>query len=424
MKRERKGALCMLLCAALLAGCAGTAGQEGAESASASEPAQTLEGTVLDITDESLIVRTSSGQEYVLKLDGDEVPPEAEILTGAHVTVTYDGVLSGIGKNVDVLRVEASEAETVEDASTASTVDGWVTKESGDTVTLCAASGTEYTFSIAQAARRLDGRLTEGDWVRVTFDGDAGDVQNTRVREIAHAERTQDCYWLRAEVRRYDPDEDVLTVRTMAREERTMDLAHTQVEMAEPFEPGQDVDIAFFWGAGEEDGVREIRPVRVVDAGARDTEFYAVVEAYDEDSGALLLHMADGRVLDTWITQKLEPKDGLDKNDGVWVRYTGWFEGADLSTMKITNAETQDKGLDNESSAAGAVRAISEDGFTLACTDGRTLRFTQLAAAQSLPESIAVGDDVRVYYTGWTGSEDDAEDTQHAEAAHVTRILR
>ena len=98
MKRERKGALCMLLCAALLAGCAGTAGQEGAESASASEPAQTLEGTVLDITDESLIVRTSSGQEYVLKLDGDEVPPEAEILTGAHVTVTYDGVLSGIGK--------------------------------------------------------------------------------------------------------------------------------------------------------------------------------------------------------------------------------------------------------------------------------------------------------------------------------------
>ena len=325
---------------------------------------------------------------------------------------------------MNVLRVEASEAEAVEDASTASTVDGWVTKESGDTVTLCAASGTEYTFSIAQAARRLNGRLTEGDWVRVTFDGDDGDVQNTRVREIAHAERTQDCYWLRAEVRRYDPDEDVLTVRTMAREERTMNLAHTQVEMAEPFEPGQDVDIAFFWARARRMACARSSPCAWWTPARATRSSTLWWRRTTRTAARCCCTWPSGRVAGTRGSRRSSSEDGLDKNDGVWVRYTGWLEGADLSTMKITNVETQDKGLDNESSAAGAVRAISEDGFTLACTDGRTLRFTQLAAAQSLPESIAVGDDVRVYYTGWTGSEDDAEDTQHAEAAHVTRILR
>ena len=100
--------------------------------------------------------------------------------------------------------------------------------------------------------------------------------------------------------------------------------------------------------------------------------------------------------------------------------YEGWLNGADTREMELTEIEVESKGSKSENSIAGMVWELNEESMTLRTMSGKTLRFTQKAAEQSVPETVAVGNPVRVYFTGWLTGENEEE---NAVITHVAQLL-
>ena len=149
--------------------------------------------------------------------------------------------------------------------------------------------------------------------------------------------------------------------------------------------------------------------------------FYGVVESFDEDEGLLTVHLLTGETLELFVDEALIPSDGLDKNDTICVAYDGWLNGEDVRKLEIEEIEVETKGSNSENSVAGTIWELGEDFFTLRTMDGRTLRFTEKAGEDSVPENVVVGTAVRVYFTGWLTGEDQEE---NAVVTHVAQLLQ
>ena len=407
-----------------LAGCATEAASPPVSSASEA-PQETVSGVVLDVTKDSLILRTPAGEEYVFKLDGDEIPEGQEVLNGSYVEVQYTGLLQGLGGNVNVVRVEKSEARTLGEEQTNSLARGRVTAFQEDGVTICTESGEEYVFNLSQALQRVQGGIREELWLQLVFDGSEDELSLAMVKRAEEAALAPDTYQFSAKVDRYDPDRDTLSFTTKGGQKYEVSLEEAEVLLDGGFQGGETVTVFYQWAQqAQEDGPREIRVLRVADAAlAGVPQLYGVVESYDENSGKLVVHTMDGRVLTAWISASQVPEEGLDKNDGLLMTYSGWIEGSSMKNARITSIETEGKGLANESVLLGTVEGLPEGGLVLKAQDGRTLEFTETSSANSIPAAIREGDRVCVSFTGWLGSEEDDCDTQHAVVTHVAYAL-
>lgn len=142
-----------------------------------------------------------------------------------------------------------------------------------------------------------------------------------------------------------------------------------------------------------------------------------VVERVEEDGG-LVLHLYDGRVL-TVYGRVSGTQEELDAGDVVRISYTGELAGTDTRQMKVQKIELRAAALDADTSVLGTVRQASGTAITLEAADGRTLRFSQLAAGGEISARLKAGDIVRVYYTGWLGTPQDASDTSGAKVVRA-----
>ena len=134
----------------------------------------------------------------------------------------------------------------------------------------------------------------------------------------------------------------------------------------------------------------------------------------------LTVHLLTGETLELFVDEALIPSDGLDKNDTICVTYDGWLNGEDVRKLEIEEIEVETKGSNSENSVAGTIWELEEDFFTLRTMDGRTLRFTEKAGEDSVPENVVVGTAVRVYFTGWLTGEDQEE---NAVVTHVAQLF-
>lgn len=415
-----KGAAAFLL-TLLLCGCMGQEPQPVEEEpVGPPKDAQTASGVVLDITQDTLILRTNAGMEYVLDLGGDEIPPEVEVLNGSFVKIYYDGDLQLEPNHVDVLYIEPDESDEVAAGYQNSTADGRVVALTKDTLELETETGAVYSFSIAQAKQKMNGKLEEGSFVRLTFDGMASDTEKALVKQITELELTGIVASTPVTVQQYDDKSKMLTVETWDGVQGTFSTKQVQcgADAWEDLEWEEAVVYANTDAA--DDGWYLGKVLKVVPADDARQQMYGVVESFDSEQGVLLLHSMTGETLELSLDEEMVPSEGLDKNDTVCVTYEGWLNGVDTREMELTEIEVESKGSKSENSVAGMVWELNEESMTLRTMSGKTLHFTQKAAEQSVPETVAVGNPVRVYFTSWLTGENEEE---NAVITHVAQLL-
>lgn len=415
-----KGAAAFLL-TLLLCGCMGQEPQPVEEEpVGPPKDAQTASGVVLDITQDTLILRTNAGMEYVLDLGGDEIPPEVEVLNGSFVKIYYDGDLQLEPNHVDVLYIEPDESDEVAAGYQNSTADGRVAALTKDTLELETETGAVYSFSIAQAKQKMNGKLEEGSFVRLTFDGMASDTEKALVKQITELELTGIVASTPVTVQQYDDKSKMLTVETWDGVQGTFSTKQVQCG-ADAWEDLEWEEAVVYANTDvADDGWYLGKVLKVVPADDARQQMYGVVESFDSEQGVLLLHSMTGETLEFSLDEEMVPSEGLDKNDTVCVTYEGWLNGADTREMELTEIEVESKGSKSENSIAGMVWELNEESMTLRTMSGKTLHFTQKAAEQSVPETVAVGNPVRVYFTGWLTGENEEE---NAVITHVAQLL-
>lgn len=411
-----------IIAALLLCGCMGQEPQPmEEETLKPPENAQTASGVVLDITEESLILRTSAGMEYVLDLDGDEIPEGTQVLNGSFVKIYYDGDLQIEPNNVDILYIEADQSEEMELGYKNSTVDGRVISVTEDTLKLETQTGSMYTFSIAQAKQNMIGKLEKGSLARLTFDGRPFETEKALVKQITDLELTGVVRTTPVTVQQYDEEDQTLTVQTWDGTKRKFSTENVECG-AEDWEDFEWEEAVVFSDTDVEDaGWLYGKVLKVLFPDDAQQRFYGVVESFDEDEGLLTVHPLTGETLELFVDEALIPSDGLDKNDTICVAYDGWLNGEDVRKLEIEEIEVETKGSNSENSVAGTIWELEEDFFTLRTMDGRTLRFTEKAGEDSVPENVVVGTAVRVYFTGWLTGEDQEE---NAVVTHVAQLLQ
>lgn len=415
-----KGAAAFLL-TLLLCGCMGQEPQPVEEEpVDPPKDAQTASGVVLDITQDTLILRTNAGMEYVLDLGGDEIPPDVEVLNGSFVKIYYDGDLQLEPNHVDVLYIEPDESDEVAAGYQNSTADGRVAALTKDTLELETETGAVYSFSIAQAKQKMNGKLEEGSFVRLTFDGMASDTEKALVKQITELELTGIVASTPVTVQQYDDKTKMLTVETWDGVQGTFSTKQVQCG-ADAWEDLEWEEAVVYANTDvADDGWYLGKVLKVVPADDARQQMYGVVESFDSEQGVLLLHSMTGETLELSLDEEMVPSEGLDKNDTVCVTYEGWLNGADTREMELTEIEVESKGSKSENSIAGMVWELNEESMTLRTMSGKTLHFTQKAAEQSVPETVAVGNPVRVYFTGWLTGENEEE---NAVITHVAQLL-
>ena len=415
-----KGAAAFLL-TLLLCGCMGQEPQPVEEEpVGPPKDAQTASGVVLDITQDTLILRTNAGMEYVLDLGGDEIPPDVEVLNGSFVKIYYDGDLQLEPNHVDVLYIEPDESDEVAAGYQNSTADGRVVALTKDTLELETETGAVYSFSIAQAKQKMNGKLEEGSFVRLTFDGMASDTEKALVKQITELELTGIVASTPVTVQQYDDKTKMLTVETWDGVQGTFSTKQVQCG-ADAWEDLEWEEAVVYANTDvADDGWYLGKVLKVVPADDARQQMYGVVESFDSEQGMLLLHSMTGETLELSLDEEMVPSEGLDKNDTVCVTYEGWLNGADAREMELTEIEVESKGSKSENSIAGMVWELDEESMTLRTMSGKTLHFTQKAAEQSVPETVAVGNPVRVYFTGWLTGENEEE---NAVITHVAQLL-
>lgn len=410
-----------VLAALLLCGCMGQEPQPVEETSKPPADAQTASGVVLDITEDSLILRTSAGMEYVLDLDGDEIPQGTQVLNGSFIKIYYDGDLQIEPNNVDILYIEADQSEEMEAFYKNSTVDGRVVSVTEDTLKLETHTGTVYTFSIAQAKQNMNGKLEKGAFVRLTFDGRPFETEQALVKQITELELTGVVRSTPVTVQQYDEENETLTVKTWDGTKQSFSTKNVECGAADWQELEWEEAVVFSDSDVQDEGWLYGKVLKVLSADDAKQCFYGVVESFDEDEGLLVAHLTTGEVLELFVDETQVPSEGLDKNDTICVTYDGWLNGEDVRELEIEEIEVQAKGSKSENSIAGTVWELGEDSFTLRTMDGRTLQFTEKAGEDSVPETVVVGSAVRVYFTGWMTGEAPEE---NAVVTHVAQLLQ
>ena len=411
-------ALCLAIALAAAMAACGTDLQQ--EDGSQSQPElETVGGTVLDISADTLFLRTPAGEEYALDLQGGEIAEGIEVCAGDYVEIRYSGRLEGLGKTVRVVSVQPSETPEPERENTGSVAEGRVGRLKGQTATLELKSGTELSMILPAA-----GLTEQGQWLRLTFDGDPREPNNTVVSGVQQSVLTEETYHFSARVDRYDPAEDSLRFTTAGGQKYEVSLAASEVLLPEGgFKGGEEISVLYRWnGPEQKDAPREIAVLQVDALGlSAQPRIYTVVESYDEESTELVLHALDGRVLTTHLSLDFLKGERPRPGCGLWLSYNGWIEGTNLKTATFTDAQAADAGAEHESRLLGTVREKTEGVLVVEAEDGRMLRFTRTAAQDSIPEGIGPGDQVCVSFTGWLGGPEDPSDVGHAIVTHVAR---
>lgn len=428
---KRWTALCLALCLALALSACGSAQGGGGEAASAVSEAfapQSFRGVVLDATAETLIVRTVSGLEYVLDIRRAELAVEPVV--GMTVVVEYEGDLTGTGRNAKVVRISQGEASGAEPEHTGSTVDGVVTGQDGELTMLRTRDGSQYTFAMSNTVLKLNKGFTKDLWVRVTFDGivDYGDTDEAAVQLVTELADEPDTYVMSAKLRKYDDEKDTLRFATDDGAVREISLDGVETVLPTGFQDDSALYIYYRWLPGKDaEGNRNLQVVRVADQRVGvDERLHLIVEDYDAQSGKLTGHALDGRTFQFWIKgslleEELRADGGPGEGDAVRVDYTGALLGADTGKWTVTGVVRTAKSTEYVSSVLGTVSRVGNT-FALKAEDGRTLVFREQEEG-AVPESIAEGDTVRAFFTGWLGSEDDDADTAHATLTRVAYAL-
>lgn len=426
MKKLWWKAAALALCLALaLAGCGGAqpAQPDSAPAQSEVPPGMAVAyGVVLDYTDGTLIFRTNSGLEYVLKLSKSTFLPEGGLAAGARVEVVYSGSLDGKGENrPDIYRVSASQTQAIDPVYTGSTIDGVVTQAALNDTAIRTAGGQEYTFTTADNVQALRDGARKGMWVRIVFDGplEGSDTSGVIVRSVLECAVQPDAVQTLVTVRSYDEAGHTMTVQASDGTRYTFDTELVEFDTPNGFRTGGQV-VVYSRGqlVAQESGEPQALVYRVGDVRLSPVrQLEGVVERVEEDGG-LVLHLYDGRVL-TVYGRVSGTQEELDAGDVVRISYTGELAGTDTRQMKVQKIELRAAALDADTSVLGTVRQASGTAITLEAADGRTLRFSQLAAGGEISARLKASDIVRVYYTGWLGTPQDASDTSGAKVVRA-----
>lgn len=419
--KKNKGWLGLCLAAALALGLAACGGQADVASSTSEAQLPQVSGLVLDATEDTLILRTDGGMEYVMDLYGADIQVEGGLAAGMQVDVAYTGQLSQSGPHARASVVTPGQATAADALHTGCTVDGSVLETGDGTLTVRTGAGKEHTFATTKGAR-----FAVHQWVRVTFDGDlAAGAASVVVQDVEPCTQLPDCYQMPVTLRRYEQETDTLRFVTQAGEEYEEDLAYVETDVPGGFDERTPLT-AYYQVAGqpEEDGPVPIRLLKVEDARMTgESRLYATVESWDEDRGELVVHTLDGRVLTFWLylrqLDEESAQQGLRPGDGICFYYSGALAGTDLSDVEVSRAERTAKAAEHRSSLAGEVASAGSGRLTLEAEDGRRIRFTRTESADSLPEGLAEGDWVRVEFTGWLGDGEDDADASRAELARV-----
>lgn len=415
-------ALCLAL---MLAGCKGAqpALPDSTPAQSEVPPGMAVAyGVVLDYTDGTLIFRTNSGLEYVLKLSQSTILPEEGIAAGARVEVVYDGSLDGKGENrPDIYRVSAAQAQAIAPVYTGSTIDGVVTQAALNDTAIRTAQGKEYTFTTADNVQALRDGAQKGMWIRIVFDGalEGFDTSGVIVRSVLECAAQPDTVQTPGTVRSYDEAGHTMTVQASDGTRYSFDTEFVELDTPNGLRTGSQV-VVYSRGQLAADGEKAQQALvyRVSDVRLSPVrQLEGVVERAEEDGG-LVLHLCDGRVITVYGKQS-GTQEELDAGDVVRVSYTGELMGTDTRQMKVQKIELRAAALDAETSVLGTVSQVSGSAITLEACDGRTLHFSQLAPGGEISSELKKGDTVRVYYTGWLGIPQDTADTSGAKVVRA-----
>ncbi len=380
-------------------------------------------GEVLDYTDDTLILRTNGGLEYVLKLGTDTILPSEGLAAGAKVEVMYQGSLSGKGENrPDIYCIRTAQAQAADPVYTGSTIDGVVTRAALNDTSIRTSSGKEYTFATADTVNALRDGAAVGMWVRIVFDGElnGSDTSGVVVRNVLECAVQPVAVQTLATVKSYDEQKHSMTVQTNCGGRYTFDTQYVEFDTPNGFYEGGKI-LVYSRGQLVEEDVQNPQCVvyRVSDVRLAPTsQFDAVLEKQSE-TGTLVLHLADGRVLEMYAnssTDDEQPQAG----DVIRVHYTGELCGTDLSRMKVKRIEVRTDAQEADMSIQGEIIKIAKSSISLRLEDGCELHFTQLSQGCELSQKLQAGDTARVYYTGWLGSQEDSSDTSDAR---VTRVV-
>ena len=268
--------------------------------------------------------------------------------------------------------------------------------------------------------RPCDG-ARKGMWVRIVFDGplEGSDTSGVIVRSVLECAVQPDAVQTLVTVRSYDEAGHTMTVQASDGTRYTFDTELVEFDTPNGFRTGGQV-VVYSRGqlVAQESGEPQALVYRVGDVRLSPVrQLEGVVERVEEDGG-LVLHLYDGRVL-TVYGRVSGTQEELDAGDVVRISYTGELAGTDTRQMKVQKIELRAAALDADTSVLGTVRQASGTAITLEAADGRTLRFSQLAAGGEISARLKAGDMVRVYYTGWLGTPQDASDTSGAKVVRA-----
>lgn len=397
--------------------------QETVQSEEVPEGMTVSRGVVLDYTDKTLIFRTNAGLEYVLKLASDTILPQEGLAAGARIEVIYQGKLEGKGEDrPDIYCIRAAQTQAVAPVYTGSTVDGVVTQAALNDTSIRTHSGAEYTFTTADTVNSLRDGAKEGMWVRIVFDGalNGGDTTGVVVRNVLECALQPDAVQTLVTVKSYNEQEHSMTVQTTDGTRCTFDTEYVEFDTPNGFYAGSKV-LVYSRGQLAPEGSQSAQCVvyRISDVRLSPTsQFDAVLEKQDE-SGNLVLHLADGRMLTVRANIRAETQQP-QAGDVVRVVYTGEVRGTDTARMKVKRVELRAEALEADTSVQGKIKQISQNAICLQLDNGREMNFTKLAQGGELSQELHPGDTARVYYTGWLGSQEDPSDTS---AAKIVRAV-
>lgn len=202
MRRLTQGLLVMLALATAVSlalaqdDTRGTSSQYGSQSSTGQM--QTISGTVVSSSDNSLTITMDSGQQMKFEIDKDHVMLPQNLRTGDRVEVTYNPLSGGKFQASHVMMASGTsgvsrsnqdqnwQSGSSQSGSSMSTtpqrISGRVVTSDDNTLTITTDSGQRMTFQIDRDRVMVPQNLQAGNRVDVSFNpGTAGDYSATNI---------------------------------------------------------------------------------------------------------------------------------------------------------------------------------------------------------------------------------------------------
>lgn len=382
---------------------ASVSGTDMPSSAVLPEDAKSIEGLVLDASDGLLILRAVEGGEYVFRMEGAQDLVEGGTAAGHFVRLWYSGVLEDTNaRNVKLLRIETAQEIQPDTYDRNCMAEGYIVSCNDWRITLCTASGDEYTFMAGENVRAAQ-ELTEGMWVCVYFDGTPGASVVSRVSQSISA---ADVFTVIGTLRGVDEEAGTITLQADGGGQYTFSKDSAQIVAPNGLWADKRRFVLSYRGTAAPGETEHAVLLRVcAEKAAGDQTVQGVVCDINETRKTVSLCTANGRVL-TFPTgsEVFQSEKGVHIGDSIAVTYTGCINGEDMHEVEVVSLAVHGA---SESSVVGEVYGVTDKTLTLCADDGRMLQF-RLPSGKYFPERMKKGDTIRVTYVGWIESEDTA----------------